>query len=136
NGPLPAARALRLCTDILRSLRDAHEQGLVHGRLRPDHVLLEGHDSPAGEQAKVLGYWPTNASVRREQDEVFCAPEQRDEKAPTARGDIFSVGAILAYCLVGEAPGAGLLPSSGRSDIDDVCRAALAREPELRFANA
>ena len=135
DGALPVWRAFRICMDVLKSLRDAHEHDLVHGRLRPDHILVEAHEAPAGEVARVLGYWPSNAAVRREEEEVFCAPEQLGGES-TVSGDLFAVGATLCYCLFGGPVSLVSPPSTGRADVDDLLRTALATEAKFRFPNA
>lgn len=135
EGALPAARALRICVEVLQSLRDAHEQGVIHGRLRPDHVLLVQHGPIIGETAKVLGYWPSNATVRREEEEVFCAPEQLDGEVE-ASADLYGVGAMLSFCLFGEAPSKAAPPLTGNAALDAFLRTALAAEPRARFTSA
>ena len=41
-GPVTVERAAGLVADLATTVADLHQQGVVHGRIRPDHVLVAG----------------------------------------------------------------------------------------------
>src|SRR6266702_1147528 len=51
SGPLPESEVLRLGTQIVAALEEAHEQGIVHRDLKPGNIVV----TPKG-QAKVLDF--------------------------------------------------------------------------------
>lgn len=92
------------CNSLLRPmigvLKYVHQQGLVHGRLRPSNVMAVNDQlkissdciRPAGEMKEAAG-----ASE-------YDAPELKSGKISSA-ADVWSLGAILAECLPAKSPG-------------------------------
>ncbi len=125
--PLPPRLALRIATQVLMSLAEAHHRGLVHGRLEPDHVLVT---RAAGwePEVKVLGYWqPCNP--RKAPDRSCRAPELATRPRPKVGADLYAVGAMLYRSLFGTYPAQESLEPPADSP-----SAALWKLPELRAA--
>lgn len=125
DGPLPAAEAHALATEITAALVAAHEAGLTHLALRPEHVLRAAHG-----QVKLSGL------------EIEAAARGLGAGADAEREDTRGAAAVLYAGLTGRWPGdeaTGLppAPKAGRGfcsprqvragvpdDLDDVvCRA-------------
>lgn len=92
---------LRLCDRLQRGLAAAHRQGVVHGALSPDKIILPGQDVG---RAKIIGFalsasTGTGAAV----DYTFLAPEQLGLFGGTVdgRADIYSLGLVLAAAAIG-----------------------------------
>ena len=117
RGVFPAVDAVGILLQLAEALEYGASRGLLHGDLRPVHVLL-GVDGVA--RLSGLGI-PKNAALNLRQvagqfadetvplytpPEVMIDPEQADE-----RSDIFSLGAIGYHLLTGRPPheGAGIL---------------------------
>jgi eukaryotic-like serine/threonine-protein kinase len=113
EGPLAAGRARRIALQLLKSLAEAHERGVVHRDLKPANVML---CEVFGESdfVKVLDFGIAKAI---EDDQggfvtqtgailgtpTYLSPEQaRGERDLDPRSDLYSVGLILAECLCGE----------------------------------
>ncbi|WP_437928036.1 protein kinase [Sorangium sp. So ce291] len=127
HGALEPEEARRLMRQVLDALACAHRQGVVHGDLRPAHVMLV---PPGAERsALVLGFgFAALAAVARSGQEeapvsgrellgsrAYLAPEQRRGFPPTARSDLYAWGLVFVECLTGRRPGGG--GSSGGADL-------------------
>jgi formylglycine-generating enzyme required for sulfatase activity len=104
-------QALDLAEELLHAVGDARREGLAHGALRPDSIVIE---EDGNVRVLELGIGPRLAreAVRlaeagEDVDEAFfIAPEvSADGPAPDTRADLFSVGAVLYDALTGSAPG-------------------------------
>lgn len=108
---MPARRALDIAIQIADGVSDAHANGVIHGDLRPDTVMVTGKGS-----AKILDFgmarWTRGGALRdraaAESDTMpaeavsilaYLSPEQALGGAVDARTDVFSV-AVITYELV------------------------------------
>lgn len=109
-GPLETHRALRLLRQLALALADAHRRGVAHRDLRPWNVFVAG-DLDGQDTIRVIG-WGLPDLVRTPEARdalhisrgpgLFLAPE-----SPTGSGvraDVYGFGAILFWCLTGQAP--------------------------------
>ncbi len=99
---------LQLC----EALQKAHDSGWIHGRLRPDKVLL----TLGGEVVKLNDLWegPESSRPLKATEIAYQAPEQIEGKQkPDKAVDLYSLGATLYHALTGsppfEGPNAGLV---------------------------
>jgi D-alanyl-D-alanine dipeptidase len=139
RSALPQDEALDLCLQAAAGLQAAHEAGWVHGNLSPDTVLLT--KTIGGRTlVKVIGF-PQEFLLRKAgsaptRDQVsadYASPERIAGHRPDARGDVFSLGAVLHHLLTGVPP---TLPSEGTripEALRGVLNRALAPSPARRF---
>jgi serine/threonine-protein kinase len=163
RGSLPVPEAVAIVTRLLDALAFAHEQGIVHGDVKTDNVLVAGD----GEAVKLtLLDWglarflaePAAIST----DFVagtpgYMAPEVMRGAPPSIASDLYSAGVIFYELLTGTWPfGSGtgaeitqrqlsgtIEPPSTRvrdpalvAPLDPVVLRALANEPADRYASA
>lgn len=94
EGPLPPARAAWLAREVAEAIVAAHAEGVAHGRLHPEAVLV----TRAGA-VKVIGFV------------VYTAIAGRDERDPTfgsvtdIEADVIDLAGILYAGLTGRWPG-------------------------------
>jgi Protein kinase domain len=92
SGAFAMLDALRFARELADALAHAHENGIVHGRLGPEHVRLERD----ALRPVVSGFGiPFAASIR------YSAPEQVAGGEVDARTDIFAFGLLLFELLEG-----------------------------------
>lgn len=112
SGPLPAAAAFSLGSEIASALEEAHEQGIVHRDLKPGNIII----TPKG-RAKVLDFGlakllttPEDATQSLTQTTgivgtpLYMSPEQAEGKSVDSRTDIWSLGVVLYESLSGRVP--------------------------------
>ena len=114
QGPLPPATVLRLAAGLAEGLGAVHAAGVVHRDLKPSNVLL------ASDGPRVIDFGISQAadtSVLTLSGTVtgspgFMSPEQAEGRAVGPPGDVFSLGAVLAFAATGEGPfGTGSAPA-------------------------
>jgi eukaryotic-like serine/threonine-protein kinase len=146
-----------LLAQACEGLHQAHRvEGLVHGHLRPESVLVS-----SGGTVKLLGLGmrALEAALASAEDladperYAYLAPEQILERPPTPRSDVFSVGVIAWEALTGKRlfsrrtrveamraiteasiPRPSATASGLPAALDQVIERALARDPEQRYA--
>jgi serine/threonine-protein kinase len=100
NTPLTASSphaSLDQRLDVMRQVCDGlqagHDRGVIHGGIKPSHVLLQ----PDGI-VKLIDF-----GVEKRAD-VFASPEQLARERATDRTDIFSAAATFQFLLTGRSP--------------------------------
>jgi eukaryotic-like serine/threonine-protein kinase len=90
---------LQLC----EALQQAHAGGWIHGRIRPDKILL----TLGGEVVKLNEVWegPREQRPPKPTDVIYQSPEQVGGTQPIeAASDLYSLGATLYHALTGTTP--------------------------------
>jgi len=165
-GPLPPERVIYLLAQACDALREAHGLGLVHRDIKPGNIFA-AHRGGVHDVAKLLDFGLAKAaadapSVQLTQDgsitgsPLYMSPEQAlGETEPDARSDIYSLGAVAYFLLVGRPPFDNqnpmrvmvahahdevIPPSRFRpdvpTDLEQVVLRSLAKDPEQRYQTA
>ncbi|HEY8601796.1 MAG TPA: protein kinase [Thermomicrobiales bacterium] len=148
--------ALDLLGQAASAVADLHQQGFIHGDLRPENLLLErGPKTP--EQVYVADFALADLVEQRLLigAPAYLSPEQLAGHVPDRRGDIYALGVILYEILTGAQPFATtsfsdaiylhsqlapVPPRARRPDLPATVEAivlrCLAKEPAARYASA
>jgi serine/threonine-protein kinase len=157
-GPQPTGPVLRLLDQALDALEHAHRLRLVHRDLKPENMLLE----PDGRLritdfglALALQSGSSGGATSRSGTPQYAAPEQLLGERVDERADLYALGAVAYFALLGHAPFQGASPEAilagqtierlpalaeRRPDvsaaIETTLRRALASEPSQRYPSA
>jgi hypothetical protein len=101
-GKTDVARVMKICEQVAQALRCATDQGLVHGDIKPENILLD-----ANGNAKIVDFGL--AAMQKDTDEIwgtpyYIAPEKVKKEPLDHRADMYSLGATLYHALTGVAP--------------------------------
>ena len=160
GGALPVHQAVNLILPVVDGIAYAHEEGVVHGDLKPANILIGRNKAPRVMDfgvARMLGK-STGATITGDKREGlwgtlnYMSPEHFSNREPDARSDIFALGLILWEMLTGRMAIQGdsqlaLMhkianepiprPSAGNSkvdaELDGIVMRALEKEPGQRF---
>ncbi|HEY6003655.1 MAG TPA: protein kinase, partial [Anaeromyxobacter sp.] len=116
GGPLPEARVARIGAQILGSLAEAHDAGIVHRDIKPGNVMLMPTRS-GDDFVKVLDFGiaklrdegsaaegaPANAAAIVGTPN-YLAPEQARGEPIDGRSDLYAVGCLLYELASGRPP--------------------------------
>jgi serine/threonine protein kinase len=162
KGQLEAAEAVSIARQAAAALGAAHSEGVVHGNLSPDSILIaNGEAAPA--RVKVFDFGLADISDANrpgttivDRPAEYMSPEQCSGAVDADdRSDLYSLGVILYEMLAGEVPFSGEKASdvmikhieeappplsAFRQDlapeIEPVVLRALAKDPDMRYRSA
>lgn len=158
DGPFPVQKTVRLLLEALSALGHAHGLGLVHRDIKPENMLLEPDGllriTDFGLALALRGERFAGATSRSGTPQ-FAAPEQLLGEHVDQRADLYSLGAVAYFTLLGHPPFEGPTPEAilarqttealpvlreARSDVsrelEEVLRHAVRCEPSERFQTA
>ena len=115
TGPLAPERVVDILTQVLQSLEEAHQQGVLHRDIKPDNLMLYEHVGRK-DRVKVLDFGiakgtPDGADQTVEEitrdgyllgTPRYMAPEQIREETTTPASDIYSLGLVAWEMLAGK----------------------------------
>jgi serine/threonine protein kinase len=116
-----------LMLQICDGLQAAHDRGVVHGHVKPGHVLVQQN---GGVKLLDLGLpWSRGAAP-------YAPPEQVNGARADHRSDIFSAAAVFHFIVTGRPP---LAPGVAGAEVPDALARVLARaldeRPDRRHQN-
>ncbi|MCG8424813.1 MAG: protein kinase [Proteobacteria bacterium] len=127
NQRMSVAHVVELTRQIASTLAEIHERGIVHGRLKPNNVMLvPAPESTGGERIRLLDFGIarlTNVDYNGEHGLSFrpvpspyTAPELADGELPAdVRSDLFSLGCLLRAMIGGVNWNSGEFPGHHRN---------------------
>jgi serine/threonine-protein kinase len=159
DGPLPLDRTLRLLREALSALSHAHASGLVHRDIKPENMLIERDGglriTDFGLALALRGQGKFGGATSQSGTPQFASPEQLLGERVDQRTDLYSLGAVAYFALLGYPPFRGATPeqvlalqtlddppslTGAREDVsadmEQVLRRAMTPEPSNRYPSA
>ncbi len=108
RGPLRAGEACRLCAETLDALQEVHGRKIVHGDVKPGNILI--HEDGAARLtdfgvSRLLEETTSLTTTGRLMGSPhFMAPEQWRGEALSPATDLYAMGLVLYYALLGRLP--------------------------------
>jgi serine/threonine protein kinase len=126
TGPLSPDDTVRLLSQALSALEHAHALSLVHRDLKPENMLMEPNGllriTDFGLALALRGEGRFGGASSRSGTPQFAAPEQLLGERVDQRADLYALGAVAYFALLGRPPFAGTTPEEilARQAMDDV----------------
>ncbi len=145
---------------IARAVQYAHEHGVIHRDLKPANILIDSTDAPRITDFGLARLVQSDSRLTVTGAIVgtpsYLAPELIDSGSRgTLASDVYSLGAILYECLVGEPPFRGetalatldlarrteprwprQIRSAIGADLETICMKCLEKDPRCRYSSA
>lgn len=157
-APYSIPVCISLAIQILESLQSIHQYGFVHGELSSHCIMVSGDGKVSLLQPGLwtaYGASPSTGTAVMARLGPYLAPEVYAGKMPTPCSDVYSVGVLLFELLTAKQPFiddslSGLarkhstspipslqfLNSSVPSQVEELVRRALSKDPSARYPNA
>lgn len=116
DGPMSSRRVTRIATQVLKSLMEAHEQGIIHRDIKPPNIFLS--DFPGEPDFVTVLDFGIAKPIAKEGDvastaltahgmpigtPAYMAPEQvKGEDTIGPYTDLYALGLVMAELLTGE----------------------------------
>jgi eukaryotic-like serine/threonine-protein kinase len=109
DGPLRPRDAVRLLQDVAYALAYAHGRGVVHRDIKPDNIMIERATGRALVMdfgiARAIAVVPDRPGLTRVGESVgtpeYMSPEQAAGDSVDGRSDLYSLGLVAWFGLVG-----------------------------------
>ncbi|WP_117235557.1 serine/threonine-protein kinase [Vibrio maerlii] len=92
---LSRAKKLKLFIQIASAIHHAHQQGVIHGDIKPENILIDSQGFPKILDFNLLSGSAALSSAISIYTPGYASPNQVDGKSPTQCCDIFALGKIL-----------------------------------------
>jgi serine/threonine protein kinase len=116
DWPLPEPRIIRIVSQVLSALADAHAAGVIHRDLKPENVMVEARRGGESDVVKVLDFGIAKIVDVAEAGPAltragfvcgtpeYMSPEQAKGAPLDPRSDLYSVGVLLFQLVTRRLP--------------------------------
>ena len=159
--PISIRSAVELIAKLARTVRYAHEHGVLHRDIKPGNILLDQQGEPHLTDFGMARLMESESTVTHTREVLgtpsYMAPEQAagNTAQATSATDVYGLGAVLHQLLTGHPPFAGsttyetiklvleteprpprLLNPKIDRDLCTICLKCLEKDPKRRYSSA
>jgi serine/threonine protein kinase len=156
-SPPPLRDAVRMVGDVARAVAFAHQHSIIHRDIKPHNILMDAAGNARLTDFGVAKSGENDPTLTSTGSLVgtpaYMSPEQARAEAVTSASDQYSLGVVLFELLTGrcpfegpthvvivkvataDAPAPRTLNPSIPFELDAICRKALSRHPDERYAS-
>jgi tRNA A-37 threonylcarbamoyl transferase component Bud32 len=111
HGPMSEEKCVSVAVQILSSLAEAHEAGIIHRDIKPANVMLVRRRKSGDDQVKLLDFGIAKLAEGEGRHSTtgdfvgtpaYMSPEQVRGDAVDHRSDLYSLGALLFELVTGQ----------------------------------
>ncbi|MDF3127691.1 serine/threonine-protein kinase [Kiritimatiellaeota bacterium B1221] len=104
EGQIDEPLAIQISIDVMKGLRAAYKNELIHGDIKPANILIthKGHAKVA--DFGLARFLKQGQQVERWGTPYYIAPEKSKQVSEDFRSDLYSLGATLFHAIAGHAP--------------------------------
>src|SRR5205085_5639097 len=142
-GAMPTLLAVRVASQICQGLQAAHRQGIVHGELTPNNIMMDRTYTATILDfglARWIGAGGLTAPSSGPERQYYMSPEQRRGDEIDPRSDLYSVGVLLMHLVTGQPPPVPAPPLPFPANVPRALRSiivhCLESNPDERYASA
>lgn len=103
GDPVPLETSFALVDQATEGLEYAHNQGLVHGDITPNNLLLTSEDDKQRIKIGDFGLLALGGAIPSG-SLAYRSPEQRAGAEPDERSDVYALGVVLYQLVTGRLP--------------------------------
>jgi serine/threonine protein kinase len=133
---LPPAAAIAAVDDVLNALETAHAEGVVHGDIRGEHVLVTAMGSAKLGGFAVSGALQALPAQPGAGRPGYTSPERLSGRPPDVSSDLYAVAALASELMTGSTPSPGRIGPPTLPAVAEVLRRGLSPEASRRFGSA
>lgn len=147
DGPMDVAAVAELATQLGGALAAAHRAGVVHGDVKPSNILVDESSAYLADFGVATLVESAVPDATASPPSGYESPEILAGGGPSRASDQFALAALFSQLLTGrlpfgtrafatpheQAPSVRARRPSVASDVDDVLRHALDRDPIARY---
>lgn len=124
---------------LAKSIEKLHRSGILLSHFGPENIILDKHQQPHFQNAFAHLLMGEDDKCK---ESPFTAPEISETKNSTVAAEVWTIGAILYNCLLGEPPeiqNGAKIPSLRKRnpkvarDLETICLKCLGHNPASRY---
>ncbi len=104
EGTIDEALAIQISIDVMKGLRAAYKNELIHGDIKPANILITHKGRAKVADFGLARFLKHGQQVERWGTPYYIAPEKSEQISEDFRSDLYSLGGTLFHAIAGHAP--------------------------------